>query len=310
MHDVDRTQLEAYESEEEWEAEGEEFLGGLTGPATQIIGGLVGGSELESPFSEMETMELASEMLEVQSEEELEEFLGDLVGKAASAIGSFVRSDTGRALTGIAKDVAKQALPSVGQALGGYFGPSGAQIGGQIASAAGNLLGLELEGLSAQEAELEAAKGVVRLTGAATAAAARAPRTAPPRKVARQAVQSAAQRHAPGLVGRGGQRPPRPRRPRGGTSRARDRRRRDYGPAAPTPAPAVAQAHGLPSWIVEDVRVSPPSERPYDGEPFAYDQDDGYEPDFGGGYLPSGARGRAATGRWERRGHHIVLLGA
>ena len=58
----------------------------------------------------------------MQSEEELEQFLGDLVKRAGSAIGSFVRSDTGKALTSMAKDVAKQALPSVGQAVGGYFG--------------------------------------------------------------------------------------------------------------------------------------------------------------------------------------------
>ena len=75
MHDVDRTQFEAYETEEEYgeyEEEGEEFLGALVGPATNIIGGLLGGHELESPFSEMETLEYANELLEVQSEDELE----------------------------------------------------------------------------------------------------------------------------------------------------------------------------------------------------------------------------------------------
>ncbi len=121
MHDLDRTQHEAYEYGE-YEEEGEEFLGALVGPATKLIGGLLGGGELEAPFSEMETLEYANELLEVQSEEELEQFLGDLVKRAGSAIGSFVRSDTGKALTSMAKDVAKQALPSVGQAVGGYFG--------------------------------------------------------------------------------------------------------------------------------------------------------------------------------------------
>src|SRR3954470_19939456 len=37
--------------------------------------------EQEGPIGEAETMELASELLEVQSEEELEQFLGDLVKK-------------------------------------------------------------------------------------------------------------------------------------------------------------------------------------------------------------------------------------
>ena len=269
MHDVDRTQLEAYETEEEYgeyEEEGEEFLGALVGPATKIIGGLLGGGELEAPFSEMETLEYANELLEVQSEEELEQFLGDLVKRAGSAIGSFVRSDTGRALTGMAKDVAKKALPSVGQAVGGYFGGApGAAAGGKVASMASNLLGLELEGLSSQEAELEAAKGVVRMAGTAAKVAAQAPRNAPPRQVARAATKAAAQRHAPGLMsGRGGrQRPQRGRRPR----------------AAPAPAVAaaaaarpssgagaqIAVASGLPPWVGDE---------PFGG-------DDGYEPGNG-----------------------------
>jgi hypothetical protein len=303
MHDVDRT----YEAEEEYEYEGEseEFLGALIGPAANVISGLIGGGELEAPFSEMETMELASELLEVQSEDELEQFLGDLIKKAGSAIGSFVRSDTGKALTGIAKDVAKQALPRVGSALGGYFGPTGGQIGGQLGQMAGNLLGLELEGLSSQEAELEAAKGVVRMTGAAAAAAAQAPRRAPARQVAQQAVQAAARRHAPGLVG--AQRGPRPRRGGGARPRPQQRQRPQQRRRPSAPSPQLAQAYGLPSWVVED--VSP--------EPYGYDGGNGYEPGYGngdaqyggGGYDEEPVRGGRSSGRWVRRRGQIVLLG-
>ena len=306
MHDVDRTQFEAYETEEEYgeyEEEGEEFLGALVGPATNIIGGLLGGHELESPFSEMETLEYANELLEVQSEDELEQFLGDLVKRAGSAIGSFVRSDTGRALTGMAKDVAKQALPSVGQAVGGYFGGApGAEAGGKLASMASNLLGLELEGLSAQEAEFEAAKGVVRMTGAAAKVAAQAPRNAPPRQVARAATQAAAQRHAPGLVtGRGSGRQSQ----RGGrpspAGQGRRQRRQSGRPSSGGPA-QIAAASGLQPWVVEEPFGDADADEPGFGN--------GYEPGNGNGEEPAGQRGRGTSGRWVRRRGQIVLLGA
>jgi hypothetical protein len=298
MHDLDRTQLEAYEAEEEYgeyEEEGEEFLGALVGPATKILGGLLGGgkSELEAPFSEMETLELANELLEVQSEEELEYFLGDVIKKAGSAIGSFVRSDTGKALTGIAKDAAKKALPTLGQAVGGYFGgPAGAQAGQKAASWASGLLGLELEGLSVQEAELEAAKGIVRLTGTAAKVAAQAPRTAPPRQVAKAATQAAAQRHAPGLVSR-----------RGGTRQRttgrRQRQRPRRGPGGGAPAQQIAAASGLQPWVVEE-----PTGSGYEPD------DDGYEPGSDDGYGAEPRRGgRPSAGRWVRRRGQIVLLG-
>jgi hypothetical protein len=302
MHDLDRTQLEAYEAEDEFgelEEESEEFLGALIGPATQILGGLLGGGrELEAPFSEMETLELANELLEVQSEEELEDFLGDIIKKAGSAVGSFVRSDTGKALTGVAKDVAKQALPSIGQAVGGYFGgPTGAQLGGKAASWASSLLGLELEGLSAQEAELEAAKGVVRMTGAAAKVAAQAPRNAPPKQVAKAATQAAAQRYAPGLVtGRGGTR--QQRQPRAQSRRRRPQRRRGNGGG---PASQIAVASGLPPWIADE---------PYGGDGYEPNYGDGNEPDYNDGYDQPRRGGRSASsGRWVRRRGQIVLLG-
>ncbi len=40
-----------------------------------------------SVFSETEEMELASELLAVQSEQELERFLGDLISRAGQAVG-------------------------------------------------------------------------------------------------------------------------------------------------------------------------------------------------------------------------------
>src|SRR5262249_62092332 len=107
--------------------------------------------ELESPLTEMQEMELASELLEVTGEQELEQFLSDVFSAAGQAAGNFMRSDTGQALGGILKDslssAVKQALPVVGRAIGDAAGGDG-DIGAQAGSAGGSLLRLEAEGLS------------------------------------------------------------------------------------------------------------------------------------------------------------------
>jgi hypothetical protein len=187
MHNLDRTQLE-YET-----GENEQFLG-------DIIGAFTGG-ELEVPLNESQELELASELLEVANEQELEQFLGNVFGTVGNAVGQFVRSDTGRALGGILKDAARQALPVVGRAVGDWVAPgSGGAAGASIAQQAGSLLGLELEGLSPQDQEFEAARQFVRFAGAATKNATAAPRNVAPHTAARAAAVAAAQHHAPGLA--------------------------------------------------------------------------------------------------------------
>jgi hypothetical protein len=150
----------------------------------------------ETPLNESEQVELAAELLEVSSEAELDQFIGDFISKAGSALGKFVRSDTGQALTGALKTVAKQVLPMAGQAVGGYFGgPTGSQIGGQLASAASNLFEAENE-----DQEWEAANTFVKLATDAVKTAVQAPPGANARAVAQNAVLQAAQTHAPGLL--------------------------------------------------------------------------------------------------------------
>jgi len=124
MHDIDRTQLDHGRHHEQ-------FLGNLIGA--------VAGGELEVPLTEVQELELASELLEVTNEEELEQFLGDVFHSVGNAVGQFVRSDTGWALGGILKDAAGKALPAIGQAVGQQFGGStGADWGGRIGQAAGS----------------------------------------------------------------------------------------------------------------------------------------------------------------------------
>lgn len=271
---------------ESYEAESEEFLGGLLG---SVLGG-----EMESPINETMEMELAAELLEITNEAELEEFLGKMFKTVARGVGNFAKSGVGKALGGVLKTVAKTALPMVGGALGSMVAPGiGTALGSKLGSMAGGLFELELEGLNEQEAEMEVARSYVRLASSATRNALRAPRNAPPRAVAKAAVVTAARRHAPGLLRgtpyqapRGG-RPPAGRRPGSGAGRSSARR-------GPRPVPYGGYAAGGYDTYTTP---APP-----------LDAGDGY--DTGWDVDASGERAyRTQSGRWIRRGRKIVILG-
>ncbi|MBI2883603.1 MAG: hypothetical protein HYY11_06835 [Candidatus Methylomirabilis oxyfera] len=194
MHDVDRTQGEYEPETDALEADSFEF-------EYTEEGGASGGVGAEGPFDEVEEMELAAQMLEITDEAELDQFLGDLIKKAGRAVGRFVKSPIGRTLGGILKGAAKKAIPILGGAAGGFFGgPVGAAIGSKMASGAGKLFGLELEGMSQEDQEFEVARRFVRFAGDAAKRAAVAPPTVDPQAAARSAVVAAARRHAPGLI--------------------------------------------------------------------------------------------------------------
>jgi uncharacterized protein (DUF697 family) len=178
MHDLDMPQAESFEFEFNSESEWNEV------------------------FHESELNELASELLEVQSDQELDQFLGKLIQKVGSVAGKVVKSPLGQQLGGMLKGVAKQALPVVGGALGSMVAPGvGTAIGSKLGSMAGQALGLELEGLSQEDREFEAAKQVVRLATNASRTALAAPPGANPAQVAGAAVNKAVQKFAPGLTG-------------------------------------------------------------------------------------------------------------
>jgi uncharacterized protein (DUF697 family) len=143
----------------------------------------------------------AGEMEYGPGEMELEEFLGDIVKSVAKAAGGFIRSPVGQALTGVLKTAAKRALPLVGGAVGSFIAPGvGTALGSKLGSMASNLFELELEGMDHEQAEFEVARKVVQLTAAAAQNAALAPPNAPAPVVAQNAIASAAQRYAPGLL--------------------------------------------------------------------------------------------------------------
>jgi hypothetical protein len=229
MHDLDRSMYEVGEAEAGavGEAESEEFLG--------ILGSLIGGElapAAPGTLSEQEETDLASELLEVTSEAELDRFLGGLIRRAGEAAGQFVRSDTGRALGGVLRDAGRQALPIIGRAVGEAVAPgSGGSSGARIGSAAADLFGLELEGLSHEDGELEVARAFIRFVDAASRHAAAAPPQESASAQVRRAVAEAARAHAPGLLG--AQRTATP----AGTGRR-------IAPAGPASASGAAEAAG------------------------------------------------------------------
>jgi hypothetical protein len=153
-------------------------------------------------FSEQQELELAAELLEITNEQELENFLGGLISSAGKALGGIVRGPIGKTLGGVLKGVAKTALPIAGGALGTFVGgPIGGMIGSNLAGMAGQALGLELEGLSAEDREFETARQFVRFAGEAVKNALEAPPNVDPAAVAHAAAMDASQIHAPGLMG-------------------------------------------------------------------------------------------------------------
>ena len=172
-------------------------------PETGNLRNRVGrGNRVESEvFSEAESMELASELLEITNEAELDRFLGDLISKAGRALGTVVRSPIGKAVGGWLKGAAKSALPLAGGALGGFVGgPLGAKIGSGLASYAGSALGLEAE-MSQEDREFEGAKNFVKMAADAVKSAVAAAPGVNPVAVAKAAVKAAVEKRAPGLLG-------------------------------------------------------------------------------------------------------------
>jgi hypothetical protein len=194
MHDIDRTQMENIPEMEDFEQEPFEY----------------GEAEWEAEdewrpqagvFNDAEAMELASELLDVASEGELDNFLGDLIKSAGQAVGQFIRSPVGQQIGSLLKGALKKALPTIGSAIGGYFGgPAGAQMGSQAATTAGQIFGLELEGLSPEDQEFETAKRFVQFAGEVAKNAASGPPEGDPQAIAHSAALAAAHQLAPGFV--------------------------------------------------------------------------------------------------------------
>ncbi len=186
MHDLDWTQLE---QEGGYELPGETALETLIGAETEM-----GDASRE--------LELAAELLEVRSDQELEQFLGKVLSTVAQGARQIARSPAGQQLGAILKDATKQALPVVGGAVGDWISPGGQgqKWGARAGRAAGDLLGLELEGLSQEDREFEVAQRLVKFARQAWRNLNQGPQAGPGWAVARAAATEAARQYAPGLV--------------------------------------------------------------------------------------------------------------
>lgn len=153
-----------------------------------------------SDLSENELMELATELLAVGDDRELEMFLGSLFKKGLKGIRKLTQSRGFKGFAKIFKPIAKRLLPIAGSALGSIVPGVGTAIGGALGSAAGRLMGLELEGLSPEDQELEVAKVLVLLMHQTASQIEKAQGKVPEHRLAEAAFQRVAKRLAPGLV--------------------------------------------------------------------------------------------------------------
>ncbi|WP_375754508.1 hypothetical protein [Corallococcus exercitus] len=210
MHDLDRTtpelEGETFSYEFDAEADGEAEGGELEAEGES-------GMELEAE-AEAQLDELASELLEVGNEAELEQFLGGLIQRVAHSMGTRVRGPMGRRLGLHLKRVLRQmppfmAYPQSGGGRRSRFGserltrlgpgrPPPEEEAGAVSS---EVFGLELEGLSHEDQELEMARQVVQLAADAAQTALSTPHEQREDEVSQGAVAQAVERFAPGLAG-------------------------------------------------------------------------------------------------------------
>jgi len=185
MHDLDRTDME---DAEDYELGAEDEVGEYDEREPGGYGHEMRASDA-AVFGEDEVAELAGELLGVSNDHELDRFLGGFLDKAARAVGGALGAGKGQGIGGILKGIAKKAIPMVANA----YAPG---VGGAITG----LLGMELEGLSAEDQEFEAAKQYIRLGADAVQRTIAAPDGGDPLAVAQTAMAGAAQRFAPGLL--------------------------------------------------------------------------------------------------------------
>lgn len=143
-------------------------------------------TEMESPFSEAEELELAIELLEITSEAEMEQFLGKLFKKAWQGIKTVGSK--------VLRPLVKTVLPIAATAAGTFFGgPAGGAIAGKLGGLVSKALEAETAGVSPQDRDVEKCRQFVRMAGTAAKAAALAPPGANPVAVAQKVLANAAQ---------------------------------------------------------------------------------------------------------------------
>jgi hypothetical protein len=157
-------------------------------------------------LGEQEELELAMELLNVQTDQELEQFLGNMfrkIGSGLKAVGSFAAKNVVPVLGSALKQIAKRALPIAGGALGSLIPIPGVGtvLGRAVGSVVANALEMEVAGLPREDGDIERARRFVRLAASAIHQAASSPGLDSPENIAREALSNATIRHLPAAAG-------------------------------------------------------------------------------------------------------------
>ena len=210
MHDIDRALFEGQDESTWGEVMDEESGYSFEGEQSPFQGeDSYENDELWGETDgETDELALAAELLAVTDEGELDQFLGSLARRAVSAAKDFAGSSAGKAVGNILKSAARKALPQLGQAVGNYIVPgAGGQAGRRVGQWLGTKFesGLQLEGLSPEDRDLETARAFVRFATSTAQRAAAMPKSVPAPLAAQKAATAAARQHLPGLLKSQGQ---------------------------------------------------------------------------------------------------------
>jgi hypothetical protein len=151
-----------------------------------------GRTDREAVSFDAESTELAAEFLDLVGQPGFAALLDRLVRRTALASGRAVKDAVATELVGLLQLAARRALPALNA--------PGTADAGTASTRASRFFGIELEGLSPEDQEFEAARRFVQLTAEAARQAALAPAQLPPAAAARQAAAQAAKRYAPGWL--------------------------------------------------------------------------------------------------------------
>jgi hypothetical protein len=205
MHDIDRALFEGQDESTWGEVMDEESGYSFEGEQSpfQAEDSYENDEMWGETDGETDELALAAELLAVTDEGELDQFLGSLARRAVSAAKDFAGSSAGKAVGNILKSAARKALPQLGQAVGNYIVPgAGGQAGQRVGQWLGTKFesGLQLEGLSAEDRDLETARAFVRFATSTAQRAAAMPKSVPAPLAAQKAATAAARQHLPGLL--------------------------------------------------------------------------------------------------------------
>jgi hypothetical protein len=150
-------------------------------------------------FDEDQGLQLAAALLEVVNEQQLDRFIVDLVSEAANATGHAIKQSQLAAIRDVLRNSVHQILPMASLGHGSMRSSIGAQLGTGLSAIAGQVLGLELEGLSPEDREFEAARQFVRFAAELVKKTLESPRDHDQQDAAHRAAAQAAKVYAPGL---------------------------------------------------------------------------------------------------------------